>query len=304
MPVPKTVPYGPSTYGQPAVGQPRFNTDIKNPGPKGPYGINNLPGGYLAQYQNENNALKNDKSGKFIPSPPLAPNVAYALDQLLSGGFQGIQNAGQQAQNPSNYGFGQNQLQSLFGKTANTLQNQQGMSPELQQLLQQTLKGSQGNFDNIANQEINRFNTQTIPGLAERFQAMGGNGTGNSGAFQGALGQASNQLSQGLASLKEQYGLQEQGQRQNLLGNLLQQGNQQNALQQNLFGQLLGGGQQNQAQGLQLLQNMLTQGLSPKHEYGFQPSPPSFLGNVGQGLGQGTALAGAGLLKYLTGGLA
>ncbi len=266
--------------------------------PNANYNINNRPPQYDQRYTQQLNAARNNPNGSFVETPPLQPDVAYALDQLLRGGFTGIQNRSQQP------GFGQEQIRNLFGQTAGNLQNQQEMSPDIQRLLQQTLQGSQGGFNNIVNEEVNRFNTQTIPGLAERFQAMGGQGTGNSSSFQGALGQASNQLGQGLASLKEQYGLQEQGQRQNLLGNLLQQGNQKNALQQNLFGQLLGGGQQNRAQSLQMLQNMLTQGLQPRHEYGFAPAPPSFLSNVGQGLGQGTALAGAGLLRYLTGGLA
>jgi hypothetical protein len=228
--------------------------------PAAQVGNQNVPPLYLGNYNEKAGAAHRGNQGKFVQSPPLQPNIAYVLDQLLGGGFQGIQNQSQQG------GFGQGQINNLFDKTSQNL-------------------GNYGGFQPIEDRAINQFNTQTIPGLAERFQSMGGQGTGNSSAFQGALGQAGSDLQQGLAGLRSQYGLKE------------------NALQQNLFGTLLGGGQQNRAQGLQMLQNMLTQGLQPRHEYGFAPNPPSFLGNVGQGLGQGTALAGAGLLKYLSGGL-
>jgi hypothetical protein len=74
---------------------------------------------------------------------------------------------------------------------------------------------SQFSFAPIANQQLERFNTQTIPSLAERFTAMG-NGQ-RSSAFQGALGNAGRFLGNDLAALQSQYGLQQQGNLQNLL---------------------------------------------------------------------------------------
>jgi hypothetical protein len=87
------------------------------------------------------------------------------------------------------------------------------------QALQMALSGLQNptaGFQPIADQETKRFNEQTIPSLAERFTSMG-NGQ-RSSAFQGALGNAGADLGGQLAALKAQYGLQNQGQLQQLLG--------------------------------------------------------------------------------------
>lgn len=119
-------------------------------------------------------------------------------------------------------------------------------------LLQQLL-GSGGGFDYapLAQQARTQFQTQTIPGLAERFTAFqGGQGGQRSSAFQGALGSAGAGLEQGLASDATRFGLQRQGQQQNLLQMLLGLGGQQSF--QNLvrpesfglLGQLLGQGSQ------------------------------------------------------------
>lgn len=87
------------------------------------------------------------------------------------------------------------------------------------------LEGGLGNFNFAPIEEEARagFFSNTIPTLAERFTAMGG-GAQNSSAFQSALGQAGSDLERGLASLKSQYGLQQQGLNQNLLVNLLNAG--------------------------------------------------------------------------------
>ncbi len=86
--------------------------------------------------------------------------------------------------------------------------------PEVQQqIMQQYMSASQGNpqgFEPFAQQARQNFNTQTIPGLAERFTAMGGGQ--RSSAFQGALGNAGANLEGQLAGLKSQYGLQQQNQ--------------------------------------------------------------------------------------------
>lgn len=89
-------------------------------------------------------------------------------------------------------------------------QTNQGMEA-LQQLLSGGMKDLQNpyaGFDPIASREMKRFNTQTIPGLAERFTAGGGNSRQGSSAFQGALGSAGSDLGERLASLKSQYGME------------------------------------------------------------------------------------------------
>jgi hypothetical protein len=90
-------------------------------------------------------------------------------------------------------------------------QGQQGVQNQALQQLMNLLKGTGGleGFKPIEDQARAQFNTQTIPGLAERFTSMGGGQ--RSSAFQGALGSAGSGLEQGLASLKSQYGLGQQG---------------------------------------------------------------------------------------------
>ena len=84
----------------------------------------------------------------------------------------------------------------------------------------QGLTGGNFNFEPIAQQARTQFNTQTVPGLAERFTSLG-SGAQRSSAFQGALGQAGAGLEEGLGALRSQYGLQQQGLNQNLLQLLL-----------------------------------------------------------------------------------
>lgn len=100
-------------------------------------------------------------------------------------------------------------------------QNQLGLQNQGIQNLLQMLQQGQGqspSFAPIAQQARTQFNTQTIPGLAERFTALGGQ---NSSAFQGALGSAGAGLEQNLAAMGSQYGLQQNAQNQNLMKLLL-----------------------------------------------------------------------------------
>lgn len=71
----------------------------------------------------------------------------------------------------------------------------------------QGLGGGQFGQSPIAQQARTQFQTQTIPGLAERFTSLGG-GAQRSSAFQGAIGQAGSELEQGLAALEQQNALQ------------------------------------------------------------------------------------------------
>lgn len=69
-------------------------------------------------------------------------------------------------------------------------------------MLIKLLQGGQNqSFQPIANKAVTEFNTQTVPGLAERFTALGGQ---NSSAFQGALGQAGAGLQENLAAMGSQ----------------------------------------------------------------------------------------------------
>lgn len=138
---------------------------------------------------------------------------------------------GAQPMAPQQSGFGS----FLFGTPGQTQQFQRFNQPQ-QQLQNQSLNqalsllqgmpGSQNvpqnSFAPIAQQARQQFNTQTIPGLAERFTAMGGGQ--RSSAFQGALGQAGSGLESSLAALGSEYGQRQQGLDQQLLGQLLNYG--------------------------------------------------------------------------------
>lgn len=85
-------------------------------------------------------------------------------------------------------------------------------------LLDQGLRGIQQNRPNflpIANQQLEKFYTQTVPTLAERFTAMG-NGQ-RSSAFQGALANAGRGLHNDLAAQNQQLNQQNYANSANLL---------------------------------------------------------------------------------------
>lgn len=67
------------------------------------------------------------------------------------------------------------------------------------------LMNNQLDFSPIEARARQQFKTQTIPGLAERFTAMGGGQ--RSSAFQSALGSASSDLESNLGALRSQYNL-------------------------------------------------------------------------------------------------
>lgn len=114
-----------------------------------------------------------------------------------------------------------------------------------------SLQGLDQLFNPIEQQARTQFNTQTIPTLAERFTAMGGQGGQRSSAFQSALGRAGSDLEQGLAALKAQYAMPYQGQQlqllQALMGGALQRPNEnvyfpkQPSAWGSFFGNLVGG---------------------------------------------------------------
>lgn len=86
-------------------------------------------------------------------------------------------------------------------------------TPEQQNTLNMLLQqgGQNANFGGIENRAREQFSKNTIPGLAERFTAMGSGGSQRSSAFQGALGSAGADLESQLAALRGQYGMQQLG---------------------------------------------------------------------------------------------
>lgn len=98
-------------------------------------------------------------------------------------------------------------------------------SPEqisaINQLLPGTVNRLQGNefdFNPIEQKSRQDFNKYTVPSLANRFAALGAT---NTDAYQNALANAQSEHELGLAGLRSEYGLRQQGQQQNLLGTLL-----------------------------------------------------------------------------------
>lgn len=133
-------------------------------------------------------------------------------------------------------------LSSFFGgsparteQTPTLSQPQQGLQNQAIQQLMSMLGQGGGSFAPIEKQARTNFQTNTIPGLAERFTSLG-SGSQRSSAFQGALGQAGSGLEQGLASLKSQHGLQQQG--------LLSQLGMQPSFENNYFARQPGFGEQ------------------------------------------------------------
>jgi len=114
-----------------------------------------------------------------------------------------------------------------------TPENQALFNDLISQILGQYQQGG-FDFEPVAQQARTQFEQKTVPSIAERFTSMGG-GQRSSG-FQQALGQAGAGLEGQLASLGSQYGLQQQGLLQNLLG----MGRQEPLFQQQSHG-LLGG---------------------------------------------------------------
>lgn len=213
-----------------------------------------------------------------------------AFRQMLLG------SAGNQLQNPKEQFNPQPGIQQLMQMLLGS--GSQQNNPQTQQLLNQTLQGSQTpqgyGFEPIENRARQQFEQRTIPGLAERFSSLGSGGSQRSSAFTGALGGAASDLEGQLAALRSQYGLQErqqlgqeQGQRQNLLGTLFNQNKGQQALQQNLLGQLLGTQGQQQGLNQNLLLNILQQGLQSPFESLYSPPTTGLLGGLAGGFGNG-----------------
>ncbi len=122
-------------------------------------------------------------------------------------------------------------IPSMFGGNSNPNSQQLSeglnkistMSPEQQQALlellsqgQNTLQNPYAGFEGIENQARSNFQQQAMPGLAERFAAMGNNAP-SSPSYQAEKMNAMSGLEGNLAALRSQYGMQN---KQNALGQL------------------------------------------------------------------------------------
>ena len=106
----------------------------------------------------------------------------------------------------------------MMGKPERVMQSPL-MNPQQQQIFGQLLGklgGQNFDFGPIEDAARNNFTSKTIPGIAERFTAMGDNRGGSN--YTGALGEAGAGLELGLGAMKQNYNLQQQGMLQNLLG--------------------------------------------------------------------------------------
>lgn len=100
-------------------------------------------------------------------------------------------------------------------------QQQQGFSQALQQALsglQQQQQNPGAGFEPFAQKARTQFNTQTVPGIAERFESLGSGSDRGGGSLAGQLGAASAGLEENLAALGGQYSQQQQQLLQQLLG--------------------------------------------------------------------------------------
>lgn len=95
-------------------------------------------------------------------------------------------------------------------------ENQAQFNQVISQLLGR-LGGREFDFAPIEEQARMGFEQKTLPSIAERFTALGAGG-GRSSAFGQQLGAAGADLEKSLAAQKQQYGMQQQGLLQNLLG--------------------------------------------------------------------------------------
>lgn len=179
----------------------------------------------------------------------------------------------------------------------------------LLQQLQQQQPFQRVDFDPIRQQELQRFSTQTVPGLAERFA-----GTGNiqSSAFQQALGGAGADLGTRLAALQAGHDVGQQGaqlgyrgqdlsrlgQLQSFLRGEADMTSRERAAEQQQIGQLLGLGQQAFSEAMggqdrqsQAIRNMLS-GASQTGTGQAVKLPPGLLQSLAQSAPEILALLG------------
>ena len=120
------------------------------------------------------------------------PSIAQGISSLISS----FGNKGDKLKKISN--FDPNQKQFFNQYTQNALGNQSGMN-DVMGLLQSMLDPNSDFFQNFEDQQMNQFNEQTLPNIAERFA---GGGALSSSGFGQALGGAASGLQSNLAAGK------------------------------------------------------------------------------------------------------
>ena len=195
--------------------------------------------------------------------------LAGVASRYLNGGGTNNAMSNMQGNSPANMSDNQG---SFFGGTPAQTQQFQKYGPQqsqgIDQLFQMGLAGLQNlkpfDFAPIEEQAKHNFNTQTAPSIAERFTAMGSGP--RSSNYAPAFAAAGANLQRDLAAMKAQYGLQQQGQQQGFL------------------------------------QNLLGLGLTPQFENAYIPRQQGFAESAGGPLLQGLAQSLPYLLPLLLGG--
>lgn len=152
-------------------------------------------------------------------------------------------------------------------------------------------------FAPIAQQARTQFQTQTVPSLAERFTALGGQTRpGTASGLIGQLGAAGAGLEEGLAALASKYGIVQQ---QNLADQALRQAQLQLQQQGQQFGYQSAQPQflnQQQQQRAAILQNLLGIGLGQQFQPLYTPpapQQPGFWQSIAPALGQAVGNVGS-----------
>ena len=196
--------------------------------------------------------------------------LAGVASRYLNGSGTNNAMSNMQGNSPANMSDNQG---SFFGGTPAQTQQFQRFTPQqqdaLNQILGQATSGLQTlnqPFDTspIEQQARNQFKTDTIPSIAERFTAMGSGP--RSSNYAPALAAAGSNLEQSLAALRANVGLQQRGQQQGFL------------------------------------QNLLGLGLTPQFENAYIPRQQGFAESAGGPLLQGLAQSLPYLLPLLLGG--
>jgi len=202
--------------------------------------------------------------GSFIPA------VGTTLGGLAGGGlatagkfgsqmFGGGRSSAQQQMQQQPYqpqlmnqpGMGGMRSTQLDGGT--TMVQNPRFSPTGMSALDQMIQRSLGGMDKLPSAEFgpirkateSNFYQNTVPGIAERFTGAGAGGQ-RSSAFEQALGGAGAGMNQNLAAMEQGFNMQNRGQEQNYLMNMLRGGLQQpydtNFIepQQSMWGQAAG----------------------------------------------------------------
>lgn len=113
---------------------------------------------------------------------------------------------------------GGNKMQQIPSRSP----QQEDLINQLLPMIQQGMQNPYEGFEGIENQAREGFNKKTVPGIQERYTAMGV-GSGSMPALQ-ALGEAGVGLDTQLGALKSQYGMQRQGMLAGMLPQLLSSG--------------------------------------------------------------------------------